>query len=265
MHTAGSRLLVLRQLHVERTSMTHRKVLAFLSVAMLAYACGDNTPTSGPSAGYLTIDTLSVAIPEGTTYQLNAMLNGVSVPVTWVSSDASIATVSSTGLVTAVSHSIDRTAGKPWYSSCICSLVAVTATLVSDPSESRSSSVTVTLPPLEPGQILSGVAVTNVTSGTRARSDGLYYHIYVPAGSTDLTVTFTGGTGDGDIYVRPGQPPNADNDYPPPGGCASGAAGNKESCSITNPVAGVWYIFVAVWDPYAGATLKATITPAPVL
>lgn len=248
--------------------MTHRKVLAFLSVAMvatLAYACGDNTPTGGPSAGYLTIDNLSVAIPEGTTRQLNAMLNGESVPVTWASSDVSIATVSSTGLVTAVDHSIDRKAGKPWYSSCICSRVSITATLTSDPSQSRSTSVTVTLPPLEPGQILSGVAVTNVSSGSRARSDGLYYHIYVPAGSTKLTVTFTGGTGDGDIYVRPGTPPDADNDYPPPGGCASGAAANAESCSITNPVAGIWYIFVAVWDPYAGATLKATIEPTPVL
>jgi len=103
--------------------MTHRKVLAFLSVAMvatLAYACGDNTPTSGPSAGYITIDALAVAIPEGATHQLNAMLNGESVPVTWASSDVSIATVSSTGLVTAVNHAIDRVAGKPWYSSCIC-------------------------------------------------------------------------------------------------------------------------------------------------
>jgi hypothetical protein len=248
--------------------MIHRKVLAFLSVAMiatLAYACGDNIPTVGPSAGYLTIDTLAVAVPEGTTYQLTAMLNGQTVPVTWASSDESIAKVSSTGLVTAVDHSIDRVAGKPWYSSCICSRVAITATLTSDPTESRSTSVSVTLPPLEPGQIVSGVAVTNVSSGTRARSDGLLYHIYVPAGATKLTVTFTGGTGDGDIYVRPGVPPDADNDFPPPGGCASGAAGNAESCSVTNPVAGVWYIFVAVWDPYAGATLTATITPTPVL
>jgi hypothetical protein len=248
--------------------MTRRHVLAFLSTAMvatLAYACGDNTPTGGPSAGYLTIDTLSVAIPEGTTYQLNAMLNGEAVPVTWTTSDASIATVSSTGLVTAVDHSIDRVAGKPWYSSCICSRVAITATLTSNPSESRSTSVTVTLPPLEPGQLISGVAVTNVSSGTRARSDGLLYHIYVPAGATKLTVTFTGGTGDGDIYVRGGVPPNADNDFPPPGGCASGAGGNAESCSVTNPAAGIWYIFVAVWDPYAGATLKATIEPTPVL
>ena len=248
--------------------MTHRKVLAYLSVVMvatLAYGCGDNTPTVGPSAGYITTNTLAVAVPEGTTYQLSATLNGQSVPVTWASSDVSIATVSSTGLVTAVNHAIDRAAPKPWYSSCICSRVAITATLTSDPTQSRSVSVSVTYPPLEPGQLLSGVAVTNVSSGTRARSDGLYYHIYVPAGSTKLTVTFTGGTGDGDIYVRPGVPPNADNDYPPPGGCASGAAGNKESCSITNPVAGIWYIFVAVWDPYAGATLTATILPTPVL
>jgi hypothetical protein len=248
--------------------MTHRKVLAFLSVAIvgtLASACGDNTPTTGPSAGYLTIDNLATAIPEGTTFQLNATLNGEAVPVTWASSDVSIATVSSTGLVTAVNHAVDRTAGKPWYSSCLCSRVAITATRVSGESQSRSASVSVTLPPLEPGQIVSGVAVTNVSSGTRARSDGLYYHIYVPAGSTKLTVTFTGGTGDGDIYVRPGVPPDADNDFPPPGGCASGQPANAESCSVTNPVAGVWYIFVAVWDPYAGATLKATIEPTPVL
>ena len=40
-----------------------------------------------------------------------------------------------------------------------------------------------------------------------------------------------------------------------------GPAGNAESCTVTNPGAGTWYIFVAVWDPYAGATLKATVTP----
>jgi len=37
--------------------------------------------------------------------------------------------------------------------------------------------------------------------------------------------------------------------------------GNDESCTVDNPGKGTWYIFVAVWDPYAGATLTATVTP----
>ena len=136
----------------------------------------------------------------------------------------------------------------------------LSAHLVSDPTQVRSSSITV-LALLGTG-ITSGVAVTNVSSGSLARDKGLLYHISVPAGASALTVTFTGGSGDGDIYVQRAvpsdDPANFGNEDP---GCHSWNGGNAESCTVTDPEAGTWYIFVAVYDAYAGATLTATVTP----
>jgi hypothetical protein len=180
-------------------------------------------------------------IDQGTSTTLTASLNGTAVPVTWESSDATVATVSATGVVTGVAP------GR----------ASVTATKTDDATQVRSASISV-LAVVGIG-LTSGVPVTGVTSGSMVRSEGLVYHIAVPAGATGLTVTFTGGTGDGDIYVQKGSPP--DDSKVPTGGCASGAGGNAESCTVTAPAAGTWYIFVAVWDPYAGATLTATVTP----
>lgn len=224
--------------------MTHRNIVRFFStvlVVALAYGCSDNTPDVGPSTGLLEITPPYSGFLTDETVQLSAKLNGVAVPVTWQTSDASIATVSSTGLVTGVGD------GR----------VSISATMVNDASQMRSASVTVTRPPT----LVMGVEQkwTGVTSGTLARDQGLTYRFIVPAGMTSLTVTFTGGTGDGDIYVQKdtpsNDPANFGNESP---GCHSWNAANAESCTVTNPAAGNWFVFIAVWDPYADATLTAT-------
>lgn len=227
--------------------MTHRNLVKLFSGALLAfvvYGCGDNVPTVGPSSGLLAVDPPYAGIDQGTNQQLSATLNGDDVPVTWETSDATIATVSGNGMVTGVSP------GK----------VSISAHLTSDPAQIRSSSITV-LALLGTG-LTSGVPATNVSSGDLEPNEGLIYHITVPEGATSLTVTFTGGTGDGDIYVQkatPSDDPDHFGEEDP--GCHSWNGGNDESCTVTNPAAGTWYIFVAVYDPYAGATLTATITP----
>jgi hypothetical protein len=224
--------------------MTHRSIIRLFSSTLLTalvLACGDNVPDVGPSNGLLLVDPLFAGIDQGTTQDFTATLNGAAVPVTWESTDPTIATVSASGVVTGVAPGS----------------ASVTATETADPTQIRSASITV-LPVVGIG-LTSGVAVTGVTSGTKARSDGLVYHITVPAGATALTVTFTGGSGDGDIYVQKGSPP--DDSKVPTGGCASGNGGNAESCTVANPAKGTWYIFVAVWDAYAGGTLTATVTP----
>lgn len=223
--------------------MTYRSVVRLFSVALiavLAYGC-DDEDTVGPSSGLLQVDPLFVGIDEGTTQQLTASLNGQPVAVSWQSSNEAVATVSATGLVTGVAP------GR----------VAITASITGDPGQPpRASSVTV----LEVLgiKLTSGVPVSNVSSGDRERSEGLLYHITVPAGATALTVTFTGGSGDGDIFVQRQIPPDDSGDEI---GCHSWNGGNNEACTVANPAAGTWYIFVAVWDPYAGGTLTATVTP----
>jgi len=221
--------------------MTHRTVIRLFSgslIAALALGCGGDTPTGSVSAGILEVSPQFAGVDEGTLQQLEATLNGNPVTVTWATSDASVATVSNTGLVTGVAPGT----------------ASITA---SEGTEQRSASITV-LKVLGIG-LTSGVPATNVSSGTIKRDAGLLYHITVPPGATNLTVTFTGGTGDGDIYVQRAVPPDVSGKENP--GCHSFEAGNDELCSVANPAAGTWYIFVAVWDPYAGATLTATVTP----
>jgi serine protease len=153
--------------------------------------------------------------------------------VTWTTNNAAVATVNGSGLVTAVA---------PGFA-------AITATLG---GESRSAGVTV--PTLQGTALSDNVGLTIASSA--ARGSIVLYRIFVPTGSTNLTVTLAGGTGDADIYVRRATPPTLSSFT-----CASENAANGEICSITNPAKGTWYIAVAVWDAYAGATLTANVTP----
>ena len=104
------------------------------------------------------------------------------------------------------------------------------------------------------GSVLqSGVPVSGVSAALHAYSTT--YTIVVPAGKTNLTVTTSGGTGDGDLYVRLGSAPTTST-YT----CRSWATGNTESCSLT-PSAGTYYVRVYGYTAAAGITLTATYSP----
>jgi hypothetical protein len=220
--------------------MTHRSIvrLAGLITAAAVLGCSDYSSGVLPPSTFV-VTPLTTLIDEGTTLQLNATLDGATVPVTWTSENTNIATVSATGLVTG------KAGGGP---------IAITAALVSDPSKLRSANVTVAA--LQGIGLTKGVGV--VISSNGARGSGLLYRIFVPPGSTSLTVTLRGGTGDADIYIKRQTPPDnsGSNDT-----CHSFNGGNNEDCVIANPASGTWYILVDLWDPYAGATLTATYAP----
>ncbi len=220
--------------------MTHRSIvrLSFALAAVVALGCNDYTSGVLPPSTFV-VTPITSLIDQGTTLQMTATLDGATVPVTWESENVAIATVSNSGLVTAVAG------GGP---------IAITAKLVSDPSKLRSANVTVQ--PLLGTGLTKGVGVPVASSG--ARGSGLLYRIFVPTGTTSLIVTLRGGTGDADIYVKRGSPPDnsGTNDA-----CHSFNGGNNEDCVIANPASGTWYILVDLWDPYAGATLTATYTP----
>jgi hypothetical protein len=100
-------------------------------------------------------------------------------------------------------------------------------------------------------KLTAGVALT--ASG---KQDQLaYFALQAPAGSKQLTVTLTGGTGDGNLYVRKGKLPTKllfDR--------GSIQAGNHELVILPNPAAATWYyILVYGKTDYKGASLKATI------
>jgi hypothetical protein len=79
--------------------------------------------------------------------------------------------------------------------------------------------------------------------------------VTVPTGATRLDVRTSGGTGDVDLYVRRGQPPAGST-----WDCNSTGDATTESCVITNPVAGEWYVTLLGYQVYAGVSLTATVT-----
>jgi vibriolysin len=105
------------------------------------------------------------------------------------------------------------------------------------------------------------VAVTtlsnNVTVSSQSATTGnwKYYKITVPASQTSLKFTMSGGTGDGDTYVKRGAMPTSSTyDYRPY------LSGNNESVTVTNPVAGDWYVGIYAYSSFSGVSLNATYT-----
>jgi hypothetical protein len=197
-----------------------RKVLPLCIAPIVLASCNDYNFTAPPHTFDVTPQYSGLGLGE--TLQLQAIgADGGPASVTWSTDDASIATVSSTGLVTGVG------AGGP---------VGIVARSNANSSESRAASITV----------LKGF-IKNVAGATNSET---VYNINVPAGAKKLTVTIAGGSGDVDMYVRYNATPTGSGDN-----CKSEKAGNGESCVITNPTAGKWYILLYGYEAYAGATL----------
>ncbi|MCV2350750.1 M14 family zinc carboxypeptidase [Paucibacter sp. Y2R2-4] len=130
-----------------------------------------------------------------------------------------------------------------------------TVTLKVDDDEGKSASISkpVTvkadgIPVLVNGQVLTGLSgATNSWS---------YYKIKLAAGTTKLSVTSSGGSGDMDLYVQYGSAPDAGNNV-----CAGESNGNTESCQLNNPPAGFAYIGLFAYSAYSGVTLRVNTTP----
>ncbi|HSP80624.1 MAG TPA: S8 family peptidase, partial [Myxococcaceae bacterium] len=94
-----------------------------------------------------------------------------------------------------------------------------------------------------------GVAHTGMSGSLGSQQ---FWAVEVPAGSPSLTVTIEGGTGDADLYVRHGEHPSLTS-YD----CRPYVGGNSESCTLTNPAAGTWFVMLRGWSDYSGVTLRA--------
>lgn len=107
-------------------------------------------------------------------------------------------------------------------------------------------------PPATTTVLTNGVAQTSLSGATGSWK---HFKIAVPTGQTKLDIVQSLGTGDADLYVKRGaQPTSSVYDYRPYLG------GNAETVSVTNPVAGDWYISIYAYAAYSGLSLKATYT-----
>ncbi|WP_250461691.1 S8 family peptidase [Microbulbifer litoralis] len=89
-------------------------------------------------------------------------------------------------------------------------------------------------------------------------SQGSWQHftLDVDTGMSTLDVQMSGGSGDGDLYVRYGSQPTTGS-YD----CRPYNWGNSENCNFSNPAAGTWYISIRGYNSYSGVTLEAEASP----
>ncbi len=97
------------------------------------------------------------------------------------------------------------------------------------------------------GALVNGTTVTGIT-----KTDGsVTYHLDVPAGSTRLLFTASGGTGNADMYVKRGSAPS-DVAFD----CRPLKAGNAEACGWNVPRPGTYYIKLKANPSFDGVSLK---------
>jgi pseudolysin/vibriolysin len=99
-------------------------------------------------------------------------------------------------------------------------------------------------------ELQNNVGVSGVSGASGADND---FFIKVPAGATNLVMSISGGTGDADLYTKFGSAPTTSS-YD----CRPYISGNNESCTVSAPQAGTYYVKVHGYSAYSGVTVKAS-------
>ena len=101
------------------------------------------------------------------------------------------------------------------------------------------------------GNVLqNGVAATGLAATT---GHSVMYTLSVPAGATNLVFSTSGGSGDGDLYVRFGSAPTTSTFD-----CRSWNVGNNETCAISTAQAGTYYGMVYAYSSFSGLSLTGS-------
>lgn len=172
----------------------------------------------------------TVRAASGTTLSLTGRT------VVWASSNTAVATVSNTGLVTmlASSGTANITVTVDGVAATALAVVGMNA-------------------------IATATPITIASQGAGVQG---YYGWEVPTGTTSITVTLAGGTGDADLFIyRPGLVPPANQYTSGSWTCVSAAAGNAETCTVASPAIGRWVLRVDAYEAIANVTITATKAP----
>jgi pseudolysin/vibriolysin len=102
------------------------------------------------------------------------------------------------------------------------------------------------------GVLSKGVPVTGLSAST---GSDVVYTMSVPSGSSNLTFSASGGTGDADMYVKFGSTPT-DSSYD----CRPYKSGNAESCTYATPAAGTYYVRLKAYAAFSGVSLVGDYT-----
>ncbi|GEN13411.1 hypothetical protein MFU01_84480 [Myxococcus fulvus] len=85
-----------------------------------------------------------------------------------------------------------------------------------------------------------------------------YWTVDVPTGQSAVTFTLSGGRGDADLYVNYGSAPTTTTFQ-----CRPYLTDNNETCTLTAPAAGTYYIGVHAYSGYSGVTLRTAYSAGP--
>jgi len=110
----------------------------------------------------------------------------------------------------------------------------------------------VTAPTPDTTPVPSHGSLDEVVSG--AKGDEAVFALTVGPGAEKLVVTLSGGTGDGDLYVKQGDTVGQ-GDWD----CRPYRSGNEETCTFDAPAEGTWSVMVHAWADVADAQLTATV------
>ena len=102
-------------------------------------------------------------------------------------------------------------------------------------------------------RLRGGTAVSGIPNRL---GDMRFFRLEVPAGTTRVTFTTSGGTGDVDLYVRAGALPSLSVHD-----CAPYLTGNAETCTLNSPAAGPLYVMLHGFASFSGVSLSTTVTP----
>lgn len=101
-------------------------------------------------------------------------------------------------------------------------------------------------------ELENGVTVTDINALAKQQ---VFYTLSVPVGSSNLSFTTTGGSGDADLYVKYASPPTL-QDFD----CKSTTATSNETCAINNLQAGIYHVMVEAWSQITGVSLTGSYT-----
>jgi vibriolysin len=100
------------------------------------------------------------------------------------------------------------------------------------------------------GTLTNGTPATGLADATGGQK---FWKLAVPAGQSTLTIAITGGTGDADLYVQAASKPTLTT-YT----CRPYKTGNAETCTITSPAAGDYWVMLNAYAAYSGITLTGS-------
>ena len=248
-HVAGVVALIQS---VSATPKTPAQVEALLKSSARAFP---STPSQPIGAGIVNAKAAVDAAGGGGSNQnpvanFSASVNGLAVQFTDSSTD-------SDGTIASRSWNFGdgttSTATSPSKTYAAAGTYNVSLTVTDDDGATNTKTSSVTVGGGGGGSVLqNGVPVTGISGATGSQQ---FWTINVPAGSSNLVIKTSGGTGDADLYVRFGSAPTTTT-Y----NCRPYLSGNAETCTFAAPQAGTYHVMVRGYSAFSGLTLVGSYT-----